>query len=60
VGLAVMPQKCPPLTDERLAMMGCRKLFVKNYIVFFAIDEKSKVVDVEKILYTRRDWRHIL
>lgn len=55
-----MPQKCPPLTDERLAMMGCRKLFVKNYIVFFAIDEKSKVVDVEKILYTRRDWRHIL
>ncbi|MFZ3131548.1 MAG: type II toxin-antitoxin system RelE/ParE family toxin [Desulfosporosinus sp.] len=60
MGLAVMPQKCPSVTDERLAMMGYRKLLVKNYVVFFTIDEKSKVVDVERILYARRDWRHIL
>ncbi|MEN6349967.1 MAG: type II toxin-antitoxin system RelE/ParE family toxin [Syntrophomonas sp.] len=59
-GLAVMPQKCPLVTDERLAMMGYRKLFVKNYIVFFTINEKSKVVDVERILYARRDWHHII
>jgi len=59
-GLAVMPQKCPSVTDERLAMMEYRKLLVKNYIVFFTIDEKSKTVDVERILYARRDWRHIL
>ncbi|HAG10324.1 MAG TPA: type II toxin-antitoxin system RelE/ParE family toxin [Desulfotomaculum sp.] len=60
MGLAVMPQKCPPVTDERLAIMGYRKLLIKNYIVFFTIDEKSKVVDVERILYARRDWHHIL
>lgn len=60
MGLAVMPQKCPPVTDERLAIMGYRKLLIKNYIVFFTIDEKSKVVNVERILYARRDWRHIL
>lgn len=59
-GLAFMPQKSPPVTDERLAMMGYRKLLVKNYIVFFTIDEKSKIVDVERILYARRDWHHIL
>lgn len=59
-GLTVMPEKCPSVTDERLAMMGYRKLLVKNYIVFFTIDEKSKVVDVERILYARRDWHHIL
>jgi len=59
-GLAVIPQKCPLVTDERLAMMGYRKLLVKNYIIFFTIDEKSKVVDVERILYARRDWLHIL
>ncbi len=59
-GLADMPQKCPPITDERLASMGYRKLVVKNYIAFFTIDEKSKVVDVERILYARRDWRRIL
>ncbi len=59
-GLSVIPQKCPLVTDERPAIMGYRKLLVKNYIVFFTIDEKSKVIDVERILYARRDWLHIL
>jgi len=60
MGLAVMPQKCPLVTDERLVIIGYRKMFVKNYIVFFTIDEKSKVVDVERILYAKREWHHIL
>lgn len=59
-GLATTPQKCPFVNDERLAMIGYHKLFVENYIVFFTLDEKSKVVDVERILYARRDWRNIL
>lgn len=59
-GLADMPQKCPLVTDERLASMGYRKLVVNNYIVFFTIDEKSKVVDVERILYARRNWLQVL
>ncbi|MCW3491705.1 type II toxin-antitoxin system RelE/ParE family toxin [Dethiobacter alkaliphilus] len=59
-GLALMPQKCSFVTDERLAMLRYRKLPVKNYIVFFTINEKSKVVDVERILYTRRDWQRFL
>jgi plasmid stabilization system protein ParE len=59
MGLTVMAQKCPPVTDERLAVLGYRKLLVKNYMVFFTIDEKSEIVDVERILYARRDWRHI-
>ena len=58
--LAFMPQKCPFVADERLAMLGYHKLPVKNYIVFFTIDEKLKVVDIERILYARRNWRHIL
>jgi len=59
-GLADMPQKYPPVTDKRLASMGYRKLVVKNYIAFFTIDEKSMAVDVERILYARRDWLLIL
>jgi len=58
--LADMPQRCPLVTDQRLAAMGYRKLIVKNHIVFFTIDETNKVVDVERILYTRRDWLRIL
>ncbi|MBD2872499.1 type II toxin-antitoxin system RelE/ParE family toxin [Paenibacillus arenilitoris] len=54
------PQRYPHVQDERLAMLGYRKLIVKNYIVFYTIDEAFKIVDVERILYTRRNWRNIL
>ena len=60
MSLADMPQKCPTVTDERLASLGYRKLLLKNYIAFFTIDEKEKVVTVARILYARRDWLRIL
>jgi len=59
-GLSDMPQRCPLVTDERLSQMGYRKLMVNNHIVFFTIDEKNKVVDVERIQYSRRDWLRFL
>lgn len=58
--LTDMPQRCPPVTDERLNTMGYRKPIIKNYIAFFVIDESAKVVNVVRILYTRRDWLTIL
>jgi len=59
-GLADMPQRYPFVADERLAQMGYRKLSLKNYVVFYSIDEGNKVVDIERILYGRRDWLRIL
>lgn len=59
-GLSDLPQRCPAVRDERLSQMGYRKLIVKNYVVFFSIDEKNKVVNIERILYFRRDWLRIL
>ncbi len=59
-GLSEMPHRCPVVTDERLVQMGYRRLTVKNYVVFFSIDEKNQLVDVERILYGRRDWLRIL
>jgi len=44
--LSNMPQRCPLVADERLSQMGYRKLPIKNYVVFFSIDEKNKVVDI--------------
>ena len=60
VGLTDMPQKYALVTDERLASMGYRKLVVKNYIVFFTINEQSRIVEDERILYARRDWLRFL
>jgi len=58
--LAKLPQRCPPVTDDRLSSVGYRKLIVKNYAVFFSINEKEKIIDIERILYARRDWKNIL
>lgn len=55
-----MPEHCPIVRDERLAAMGYRRLEIKNYTAFFTINEKDKVVDVERILYARRDWANLL
>lgn len=60
LGLSDMPQKCSAVRDGRLASMGYRKLLIKNYVAFFTIDEQSNVVNVERILYARRDWLRIL
>jgi plasmid stabilization system protein ParE len=59
-GLSELPQRYPFVADERLGQMGYRKLPVKNNVVFFSIDERNKVVDIERILYGRRDWLRIL
>jgi len=59
-GLTYMPGKAPLVADERLASLGYRKLNIKNYIAFFTVDEKNQIVNIERILYARRDWMHIL
>jgi len=58
--LSRMPKSYPPVLDDRLLSMGYRKSIVNNHVIFFTIDEKEKTVNVERILYMRRDWRHIL
>ena len=58
--LSHMPHRCPLVDDERLAAMGFRKLHIKNYIAFFTIDDESQTVYIERTLYARRDWLHIL
>lgn len=58
--LSPMPYKCPLVDDEHLAHMGYRKLHIKNYIAFFTINKEARIVSVERILYARRDWLHIL
>ena len=58
--LSDLPDRCPVVRDERLTSMGYHRLNVKNYVVLFTVDKKTKVVDVERILYSRRDWANLL
>ena len=58
--LADMPESYPLVRDDRLASMRYRRLEIKNYTAFFTINEKEKTVDIERILYSRRDWANLL
>ena len=58
--LEEMPEKHPLVRDDRLAAMGYRRCRVKNYSVFFTVNNATLEVDVERILYSRRDWANIL
>jgi addiction module RelE/StbE family toxin len=60
MSLSEMPTRHALVTDERLAVLGIRKLLVENYIVFYVISEKDMVVTVVRILYGRRDWEQLL
>jgi plasmid stabilization system protein ParE len=58
--LSIMPYRCPLVDESHLKTLGYRKLHIKNYIAFYTTDEISKIVNVERILYARRDWLQIL
>ena len=46
--------------DEFLASIGFRPIKVKNYIIFYIIDDEKKVVNLIRFLYDKRDWKSIL
>ena len=50
----------PFVRDERLAAKGYRTLLIKNYMAFYIVNKKEKTVDVDRIIYSRRDWQNIL
>ena len=60
VKLETMAFAYPLVRDNRLASLGYRQLTVKNYVIFFIVDKNIKTVDVDRILYSRRDWKNIL
>jgi addiction module RelE/StbE family toxin len=58
--LETMAAVYPFVRDDRLAALGYRFLPIKNYIAFYIVDERAKTVDVDRILYGRRDWNNII
>jgi len=58
--LSTFPERVPLVDDERLRELGYRKLGINNYVAFFSIDRKNKTVNVERVLYMRREWESIL
>ena len=46
--------------DDYLCSKGIRSFIVKNYQIFYVINEEEKIVSIIRILYARRDWSYLL
>lgn len=56
--LSSMPERCPHPRDLALAAKGYRYLTVKNYLVFFIVNDST--VQIMRIIYAKRDYTRLL
>jgi len=60
LSLTLMPQRCPFVQDEALREKGYRWLFVRNYTIFYVIEEENNIVDIRAIMYSGREYTALL
>ena len=58
--LEYMPQKYAIIDVDIAKKLEYRKLIIKNYIAFYRINEKEKIVEIHRILYGSSDWMYEL
>ena len=46
--------------DEFLANIGFRPIKVKNYVIYYIVDDVKNEINLIRFLYNKRDWKNIL
>jgi plasmid stabilization system protein ParE len=46
--------------DEFLANMKIRSIKVKNYVIYYSVNDDANRIKLIRFLYNRRDWKNIL
>ena len=54
------PYRAPLTEEEPWHSQGVHRIAVKNFLIYFWVDEAQKNVQVPGIIYGRRDQRHQL
>jgi len=54
------PYSRPLVHDKLLASLGIRSIKVKNYLLFYSIEEENKILNVITFMYSKRDWVNIV
>ena len=55
-----MPKRYALVSDERLSQKGFRSIPIKNYIIFYVVEEQAKTVNIVGVLHNKRDWINLL
>ena len=53
--LKMMPQRIPLTPEEPWHSVGIRQMLVKNYNIYFWIDDEKSIVQITDVLYGRRN-----
>jgi len=54
------PNIRPLVQDKFLASLGYRSINVKNYILFYIINNDNKSIKIVRFIYKKRNWINIL
>ena len=54
------PYSRPLVHDKFLASFGMRSIKVKNYLLFYSVEEKDNTIHVITFMYSKRDWVNII
>ena len=46
--------------DEYIATRGIRHVNVKNYMLFYTVNEDARTITIIRMLFARRDWIQLL
>jgi len=46
--------------DKLLASLGIRSIKIKNYLLFYNIEEENNTINVITFMYSKRDWANII
>ena len=60
LSLSTLPNRVALTEEEPWHSAGIRKMLVKNYLVYFWVNEERKQVQVTAVVYGRRDQRTAL
>lgn len=58
--LALFPARVPLVEEEPWRSQGIHKFSIKNYLIYFWVDENIKAVQIIGIVHGRRDQRRQL
>jgi toxin ParE1/3/4 len=54
------PYSRPLVQDKFLASFGIRSIKVKNYLLFYNIEEEANNINAITFMYNKRDWANII
>lgn len=60
MSLSELPNRMPLTGEEPWHSEGIRKMLVKNFIVYYWVDETAKLVHVTGVTYARREQKNVL